>query len=421
MTLEEFEKLLSSNQYGGKEKEKSDPDKSDKRRKHRHRKREDDDDGRHRHRRPRDRHERGDDRRVTKVLNGEELLHDSQANDDEWVEKEAVDAASSTSPQPELKRDSWMEGPSQMLVEFVQKSSSRDNGSVTVGSARAEPELKIHKNELNKHHLQDLASGKEPTIEPVHDHTDRVLDYTFGDAGAQWRMTRLKAVFREAEETSKPVDDVAIERFGDLKAFDDAREEQLELERREIYGNGYLGKEKPNGELFRERELEPKSHDDLGLSLAGNKQSPDRKALPLGEPDRSRPIIDQTTLNKMKAQMMKAKLRGASDASALEAAYAEAVALFEDREAPGFVVLHTMENRMLAGGRKGEVKNINNKRGHERGLVEENEDMTIEAMVRQEKRTRHEAGGDGRRFADRIAKDGKFDVNIKHFRVNELG
>lgn len=415
MTLEEFEKLISSNQYGGEKKEKSGPDRSDKRRKHRHRHRnhDDDNDDRHRHKRSRDvtaSHVRGDNERPTKGLNNQELLHDYQANDDEWVEKETVNAASSTNPQPELKRDSWMEGPSQTLVEFVQKSSSHDTGSMTTGSARQESELKIHKNELNKHHLRDLANGKGWTIEPVHDGTDRVVDYTFGDAGAPWRMTKLKAVFREAEETSKPVDEVAIERFGDLRAFDDAREEQLELERRDIYGNDYLGKEKPTGKLFQERELDLKSHNHSGLSLAGNKRSPDHEALLLREPDPSHPIIDQTTLNKMKARMMKARLRGESDAPALEAAYAKAVALFEDRQEPELVVLHAMESRMLAGGRKGEVKSINNKRGHERGLVEENEDMTIEAMVRQEKRTRHEAGGDGQRFAERIAKDGKFDV-----------
>jgi len=77
-----------------------------------------------------------------------------------------------------------------------------------------------------------------------------------------------------------------------------------------------------------------------------------------------------------------------------------------------------MESRMLAGGRKGEVNAIENKRGKERGLVEENEDMSIEDMVRQEKRTRGQFGGGGRAFAERIAKDAKFDNDLDYLDEN---
>jgi len=84
---------------------------------------------------------------------------------------------------------------------------------------------------------------------------------------------------------------------------------------------------------------------------------------------------------------------------------------------PEVVVLGKMENRMLAGTR-GEVKAIDNKRGRERGLVEENEDMSIEDMVREERRTRGQAGGEGQRFAERIAKDVKFDNGLDYMEDN---
>ena len=71
-----------------------------------------------------------------------------------------------------------------------------------------------------------------------------------------------------------------------------------------------------------------------------------------------------------------------------------------------------MDNRMLASGQRNEVRRVETKRGMERGLVEENEDMSIEDMVREERRTKGQAGGDGRRFAERIAKDGKFDDDL---------
>ena len=85
---------------------------------------------------------------------------------------------------------------------------------------------------------------------------------------------------------------------------------------------------------------------------------------------------------------------------------------------PDVVVLNKMENRMLTGNRKGEVVPVATKRGRERGLVEENEDMSIEDMVRQERRTKGQFGGDGRAFAERIAKDTKFDNDLDYMDEN---
>ena len=127
--------------------------------------------------------------------------------------------------------------------------------------------------------------------------------------------------------------------------------------------------------------------------------------------------IDPTTLNRMKAQLMKAKLKAAPDIAKLEAEYNEAMASFSANSEPGVVVLGMMDNRMLAGMR-GEVTAIDNKRGRERGLVKDNEDMTIEDMVREERRTRGEAGGEGMRAAERIAKDAKFDDDLDYMDDN---
>lgn len=52
--------------------------------------------------------------------------------------------------------------------------------------------------------------------------------------------------------------------------------------------------------------------------------------------------------------------------------------------------------------------------------MEENEDMSIEDMVKQERRTRNQVGGDGQRFAERIAKDPKFDVGTECSKSLEL-
>ena len=352
----------------------------------------------------------------------------SPVREEEWIEKDGPAAAfteetkdiGTAETQTKLKRDSWMEAPSALDIDYTQRGAKKVPESTTFRSSKADFELKIHENEINKHHLQNLAEGKDIPDEVLHESAQHEVDYTFGDAGAQWRMTKLKAVYREADESGQSLDDIAIERFGDLRSFDDAREEQIELERRDTYGEGYVGKEKPSGELFQERKL------DMGVrrdAVEPEVLNYEDKPLPQGqvmdtlEPSARTVPLDQSALNRLKAQMIKAKLRGAANAVSLEDEYNSALAGSANRIESGVIVLGTMENRMLAGGRKGEVRSIDNKRGRERGLVEENEDMSIEDMVREERRTRGQAGGEGQRFAERIAKDGKFDVSRRTWRL----
>ena len=306
------------------------------------------------------------------------------------------------------KRDSWMEQPSSLDIDYTQKGIKKPLEPKALKVSKAEFELKIHEHELNKHHLQNLAEGKDiPDLIIKEPHE---FDYVFGDAGAQWRMSKLNRVYKRAEETGKSVDEIAEEQFGDLQAFDEAREEQVELERRDTYGEGYVGKDKPSGELFEQRISE------TGLRIKNfrsEQDEPDMHDLARGI-DAQKPVantvpLDQTALNRLKAQMMKAKVRGSPNAAELEAEY-NAAASFVNSKQSDIIVLGAMDNRMLAGSREGEVKRIDNKRGRERGLVEENEDMSIADMVRQERRSRNQIGGDGQRFAESIAKDAKFDV-----------
>lgn len=277
-----------------------------------------------------------------------------------------------------LQRDSWMQMPSGNDIEFTQKAMKHPQSLNQSRSSGADFQLKIHDSELNKHHLQDLADGKVIEENVLEEPTEHEVNYFFGDAGSQWRMTKLKAVFRHAEESGKPVEAVALDRFGGLRAFDDAREEQIELDRRETYGSGYIGKEKPSGDLFAERKVNagirrtsPAAINDGHTAetiekLSVNSQSPVSKPA----------VLDHTALNRLKARMMKAKLRGANDAASLETEYNAALDSSTNSVQSEFVVLSAMNNRQLA--RKNEVKNVNTKRGRERGLVEDNEDMSIE-------------------------------------------
>ena len=324
-------------------------------------------------------------------------------HDDELLDEQLEEAAAAN-----IQRDDWMQAPSSMDVDFVQRKKREEKTTYVAASAEKQHALKIHKAELN-HHLADLKDDEATaTEEPAR----REVDYTFGDAGSQWRMTKLKGIYRAAEEERRSVEDVALEKFGSLRDFDEAREEEIELDRRNMYGNDYVGKEKPSGELYEERRLK------AGLHYASqetyeNKELPQGETVPDPQPTTNTVTLSQTELNKLKAQMMKAKMKKSPDAARLEAEYNRAVVGSTESANRDVVVLNAMDNRMLAGGRQGEVISIENKRGVERGLVKENEDMSIEDMVRQERRTKGQ--NEGLILAEKIGKDAKFDVSSLSF------
>lgn len=303
-----------------------------------------------------------------------------------------------------------MTAPSALDIDYTQKGAKPSKPPPLPDQA---PQREIHKREINAAELQQLNSGK--SIDDLELPAQHEVDYTFGDGGSQWRMTKLNGVYNTAEQTGRPVDEVALERFGSLRDFDDAREEKIEMDRRKVYGDGYVGKEKPSGELFQERKLNQGVHEKRQTSSAETNLD-QGTVIPDDTSSHVATQIDQTTLNRLKAQMMKAKLRKAPDAAKLEADYNQAAAAFASK-GPEAVVLNVMENRLLAGTR-GEAKAIDTKRGRERGHVEQNEDMTIDDMVREERRTRGQAGGEGLRLAERIAKDAKFDDDLEYMDEN---
>ncbi|MCJ1286230.1 hypothetical protein MMC26_005575 [Xylographa opegraphella] len=331
-------------------------------------------------------------------------------------------------PGESLKRDAWMEAPTSLAVDYIhRRPHDHAANTSTFVAGKADSEQKLQDRDLSQHHLRTALSNnnntkeEEEVEESLQKPSRHAVDYTFGDAGAQWRLLKLKAVYRQATEAGRAVEAVALDTYGDLRAFDDAREEELELERRATYGEGYMGKEKPSGELFQERKMDAglRREGTGGEADGGVGRAPRSEELGEGEAPPVRPtapLLDQTALNKLKARMMRATLRGAADAAALEAEYTTAAAAAASAtQQPAVLVLGPMESRMLAGGgRRGEVSEV----GSKRGLVAENADMSVADMVREERRTRGQAGGEGQRFAERIAKDGKFDNDLDYMDEN---
>ncbi|KAI8962965.1 CwfJ C-terminus 1-domain-containing protein-like protein [Daldinia sp. FL1419] len=385
-----------------------------------HDRHEDEDDDGHRHKRSRhskddERHRRREHRRDDnhdsdkrdRHLKASDAKEDLPLPDEELATEDYKKREGTTS---NLVRDSWMTAPSALDIDYTQKGSNPSKPPPPPSQAS---QREIHKREINAAHLQELNSGK--SIDDLELPALHKVDYTFGDNGSQWRMTKLNGVYNTAEQTGRPVDEVALERYGNLRDFDDAREEKIEIDRRKIYGDGYVGKEKPSGELFQERKLSQGVHEKREASPMPTRLE-QGTVIPDDASTHVSTQIDQTTLNRLKAQMMKAKLKKAPDAAKLEAEYNQAAVAFASKD-PEAVVLSVMENRMLAGTR-GEAKAVETKRGRERGNVEQNDDMTIEDMIREERRTRGQAGGEGLRLAERIAKDAKFDDDLEYMDEN---
>ena len=308
-----------------------------------------------------------------------------------------------------------MEAPTALDIDYVQRR--KPSPPPKASSLGAAFELKLHETELN-HHLRDLHDAT-PESDALAEPAQHEVSYTFGDAGSKWRMTKLKQVYRQAEEAGHKVDDVALQRYGDLRELDDAREEELELERRQTYGADYIGKEKPSGDLFQAREMDagirqsPEATDSISTSRPPEQGT----TMSTGTAQPHTESLDQTSLNKLKAQLLKAQLRKDHRAAKLEEEYNLAVAS-RSNKVPEVVILGAMDNRVLSSAPRNEAKPVSNRRGRERGQLEENEDMSIADMVREERRTRGQAGGEGQRFAERIAKDSKFNNNLEYMDEN---
>ncbi|EFQ35707.1 hypothetical protein CGRA01v4_06087 [Colletotrichum graminicola] len=369
------------------------------------------------HRHKRSRHSKDDEERRSRHRQkdrddgngGERHEKTSDPKEDLPIPDEEATPPEAKAADPPLVRDSWMTAPSALDIDYVQRKKEEAKPP-----PKEEPVRVIHDREINRD-FGDLSNIT--TLDEKLPPTERTVSYKFGDNGSQWRMTKLKGVYSMAEQSGRSVEDVALERYGDLQEFDDAREEKIELERRKVYGEGYVSKEKPTGDLYRERLEKHRADRSAERDRAERERAEEfEQGTVIPDDAMQHTPMDQTALNRLRAQMMKAKLRKAPDAAKLEAEYNQAAASFATN-GPQSVVLGVMDNRMLAGTR-GEVTAIENKRGRERGNVEANEDMSIEDMVREERRTRGQAGGEGMRLAERIAKDSKFDNDLDYMDEN---
>ncbi|KAF8237164.1 hypothetical protein L208DRAFT_1421678 [Tricholoma matsutake] len=250
-----------------KDSEKDSERKSGKRRKHK------DDGGKYKHRR------KGSNSKL-------QIVDDDPNDDDMWVEKnidmdgekvlatniptaESLKLTSSAIPGPSapeqppilstqtpLKRDDWMSLPPttpslpddiRKHIKVTDESMTDDYGDASGGQRTLGGGIDFFSNlgtDVKRKPFQErpdpdqrVISAREINLDLGKDIDDEASPepqaITPGGLGSQWRMMRLRRVYETAEEEGVEPEKIAIERFGSLKAFEEAKEERRILDERE--------------------------------------------------------------------------------------------------------------------------------------------------------------------------------------------
>jgi hypothetical protein len=184
-------------------------------------------------------------------------------------------------------------------------------------------------------------------------------------------MMRLRRVYETAEEENKPVEEIGIDRFGSLEAFEEAKQERRILDEKEgkksergrapdrkskagegakgfmftdVAGSGASSRsssfKRPGGAAEHSTPSTPSPQPDIPPSQNRRLDSlrfPSQAASPLAQshtpiPSVMTPVSSKTaralspsSLNRLQAKVLRAKLMGQPDAETLQRKYDEAV------------------------------------------------------------------------------------------------
>lgn len=251
--------------------------------------------------------------------------------------------------QPKLQRDDWMTtgpgdergadffsslGSQKPAPESRPKPSSASGASAATELGQAGP------------------ASDEPSAPPPEQPAQR-----FGAPGYQWRMTKLNRVYQMAEEAGVDVEQVALERYGSMDAFNEARAERQFLEDRDAgrfssrSDTRVSDRSSSQAQRFRRpgESPVPRGQPEAPLRQAeasSRPTTPSRAPIPSVLPAMgpkpssstagSRPALTLSELNKLEAKVLRAELSGRPEAAALR------------RE------LETEKQRVAAGGNRQE-------------------------------------------------------------------
>ncbi|KAI8841366.1 hypothetical protein BC829DRAFT_12933 [Chytridium lagenaria] len=146
-------------------------------------------------------------------------------------------------PKPLVSERDWMMAPDLNPFRTVEKNT--DNDSRVLEAQRKQAIAK--ERELNPFFAHGGAGLPTDKDEGASDSLRLNLYYAqllepprktkqFGDSGSNWRMIKLRKVFEITEREGRPLEEVALERYGSLEEFEEAKREKEFLDNRKSGG-----------------------------------------------------------------------------------------------------------------------------------------------------------------------------------------
>ena len=336
---------------------------------------------RHSHREHRSHHERHADR---------EHRRRSHRDDRPSPEAEAPTPAPARS---ELKRDDWM------TLGDPEAGGSHDFFSAIGETKAAEPAASKPDPEALQVHARELNPGLNPNataLPPAE--TQRDPNTSYGAPGHKWRMMKLRRTYEIAEQSGVPVEQVAVERYGSMDAFDEARRERQYLE-----DTGRTFKDAPSSgtstprsgsHVFRRPGVASPA-----VSAASHTGTPESTSvrIPTALPQAPVPSAEAVAapslseLNRLEAKALRAEMMNQPDAPALRAELEKARQALEGaapRETVEVVPVIDGYGRMydVGPGRSAEAVEPNTlSRKRRKQGMDEPEDATLTELVHEER------------------------------------
>ncbi|CCA76281.1 hypothetical protein PIIN_10276 [Serendipita indica DSM 11827] len=405
---------------------------------------------------------------------------ESKLQREEWMMMETSDPVLPTQTPPlhsAARGDSLTEG-----YGDSESSNRTPSGHVDFFSnLGTEHKRKEPKNRLNPETAPKVSSRElNPELRGETLETSNPKKIVPGGAGSQWRMMRLRRVYEQAEEEGKSVEEVALERFGTMEAFNEILEERRILDERAERKSGAKG---APGLSRGSGETRYAFYDSSGPPSRGSFRKPGESSTTLPEkapatkrldslrtgsrpptpgqgtnrtnqstPNSFTPIPSALTpqlpstpsvdLNKLQAKVLRAKLMGSPNAAELEQEYEEAKKRAEgffSSEGKKLEVLPTMDGqgrlydvgtgkadeapKTLPGNRRKKEKPFETRDPKTGELLRYNEDddtTTLGEMLRQEKFGAGMADQKDldNQFAKAIMSDGKFQDDLEYLDEN---
>jgi Protein similar to CwfJ C-terminus 1 len=293
-----------------------------------------------------------------------------------------------------MQRDEWMKS------EFdIFKSSERGPNK---------SEIKKKEENAKRQEIQEQRQVKM---------VDKKSSTSWGDKGSNWRMIKLKRVYEIAAEEKRPLEQVAIDRYGSLEDFQDAINERDYLDSKmDKSGQSSASSSSYRAPVRKSQFKAPESKSSLRqeskkpndtVVAEVKKQQEKRKTVKLVA---KTPVLSTDELNKLSAQVIKAKLMKKSNLDKLEEEFEYEL---ERARTQKDVIVINEDDDSSPKHKRNKVENV---KTHDKdGNVIEHDDSsrkTLHDLLREEKMD-SESHYD-RDMAHQISKDSRFEDDLEY-------